>query len=330
MKGTKYNLKQLKMDTVSPATRLLDKRRLMYQVQEAFERQKEEENRRLEIFNSKEEELRARDLAVQEKFVEFSKVINENEAKLQRAKNRIEEEKKAIEAKQKKKEELEAKVVQLKEKAGSLEAQVQSMKRYEEFLEKVRLKNPEEFTDINDILNLHTKLINANNQLKQQQKELEEENQKIRTMRDQLEKKKKDEIMQLNIEIAQLSKQYEDVDSKRLDLTKQVDVNSALATEKQVEIGHIFMAIDNLYRRCKEGPNINHYKNLKVQPASKGDDMNSKSSEVVEKLKIIEAYLADFKTIVDQAPKHLIQNTKTAKYVFKYLVKDVQASYINE
>lgn len=45
MKGTRYNLKQMKMDTVSPATRLLvifiqDKRRLMYQVQEAYERQK--------------------------------------------------------------------------------------------------------------------------------------------------------------------------------------------------------------------------------------------------------------------------------------------------
>ena len=71
----------------------------MYQVQEAFERQKEEESRRLEMFNNKEEELRARDLAVQEKVVEFAKVINENEAKLQRAKNRIEEENKAIEIK---------------------------------------------------------------------------------------------------------------------------------------------------------------------------------------------------------------------------------------
>ena len=75
----------------------------MYQVQEAFERQKEEESRRLEMFNNKEEELRARDLAVQEKVVEFAKVINENEAKLQRAKNRIEEENKAIEIKEKKK-----------------------------------------------------------------------------------------------------------------------------------------------------------------------------------------------------------------------------------
>jgi len=137
-------------------------------------------------------------------------------------------------------------------------------------------------------------------------------------------------MMQLNIEIAQLSKQYEDVDSKRLDLTKQVDVSSASATDKQVEIGHIFMAIDNLYRRCGEGPKIMHYKNFRPQPATKGDDINSKSNEVVEKLKIIEAYLADFKIIVDQAPKHLIQNTKTAKSVFKYLVKDVQASYINE
>ena len=147
----------------------------MYQVQEAFERQKEEESRRLEMFNNKEEELRARDLAVQEKVVEFAKVINENEAKLQRAKNRIEEENKAIEIKEKKKKELEDKVNELKNKANALEKNVQTMKAYEEFLENVRAKNPEEFTDINDILSLHTKLSTAKKQLKHQQNEFEEE-----------------------------------------------------------------------------------------------------------------------------------------------------------
>ena len=208
----------------------------MYQVQEAFERQKEEESRRLEMFNNKEEELRARDLAVQEKVVEFAKVINENEAKLQRAKNRIEEENK-----QKKKKELEDKVNELKNKANALEKNVQTMKAYEEFLENVRAKNPEEFTDINDILSLHTKLSTAKKQLKHQQNEFEEENQRIRQQKEQLERKKKVDILQLNIDISQRSKTYEEIDSQRHELIKDVDQSSTVTIYRQVEIGHIFM-----------------------------------------------------------------------------------------
>ena len=213
----------------------------MYQVQEAFERQKEEESRRLEMFNNKEEELRARDLAVQEKVVEFAKVINENEAKLQRAKNRIEEENKAIEIKEKKKKELEDKVNELKNKANALEKNVQTMKAYEEFLENVRAKNPEEFTDINDILSLHTKLSTAKKQLKHQQNEFEEENQRIRQKKEQLERKKKVDILQLNIDISQRSKTYEEIDSQRHELIKDVDQSSTVTIYRQVEIGHIFM-----------------------------------------------------------------------------------------
>ena len=213
----------------------------MYQVQEAFERQKEEEARRLEMFNNKEEELRARDLAVQEKFVEFSKVINENEAKLQRARNRIDEENKAIEAKQKRKNELQDRVSELKNRASHLEKTVQNMKVYEEYLETVKNKYPEEYTDISDILGLELKLSNANIQLKKKQKDLEDMSTDIRKAKDHLETRKKNEIMLLNIDIAQRSKQCEDIEVKRIDLTKLLEQMSAKSVYKQVEIGHIFM-----------------------------------------------------------------------------------------
>lgn len=295
----------------------------MYQVQEAFERQKEEEARRLEMFNNKEEELRARDLAVQEKFVEFSKVINENEAKMQRANNRIAEEKKAIEAKEKRKKELEEKVSELKSKSTTLEKSVTAMKAYEEFLENVRAKNPEEFTEINDILLLEGKLRLANDQLRFQQKQLEEENQKIRSIKDQLEKRKKDEILQLNIEIAQKSKQCEEIEGKRLDLNKLAEQISAKTVYKQVEIGHIFMAIDNLYMRCADGPKINHNSDLKYQMDPNDEDVGKKFEEVMDKLRIIKAYLNDYKTIVQKAPPSLLQKCKNTKELSKILPREL-------
>jgi len=294
----------------------------MYQVQEAFEKQKEEENRQQEIFNKKEEELRARDLAVQEKFLEFSKVINDNDAKLQRAKNRIEDEKKAIENRQKKKQELEEKLNEYKSKAQELEEKSFSMKKYEEFLESVRAKNPEEFSDISDILGLYSKLTSANKQLKNQQKELEEENQRIRSQSDKVEKKKKEEVLQLNIEIAQLSKEHEEIDSKRQELSKQVEQSNLAATEKNVEIGHIMMAIDNLYRKCLEGPKINHSKNFKPLTQEKKEDVNLKSAEAMQKLKIIRSYLIDYKTMIEDCPRRLLAESQTAKHVFKNMLRE--------
>jgi hypothetical protein len=326
MKSNKVTLKQLKMDTVSPATRLLDKRRLMYQVQEAFERQKEEEKRREEVFKSKEAELRSRDLAIQEKLIQFNKIIQEYEAKKLRAKNRIDEEKKAIEQKLKKKSELEEKLNELKEKNVRLEKQVRDMKAYEEFLETVRKSNPEEFSDINDIVSLYNILTSTNEKLKIQQKELEEENQRLRGSKDDIGKKKKDEILQLNIQVAQLSKEYEEIDMRRHELTKQVDVSGATATDKILEIGHILMAIDNLYRRCSDGPPINHGKLFRQ---SSSDDLNIKSGEALEKLKIIKAYLDDFRNIVEDCPRNIINSCPSVKKIMRLISSNMVAEAPN-
>lgn len=87
------------------------------------------------------------------------------------------------------------------------------MKTYEDFLETVRANNPEEFSDINDILNLYQKLSSANRNLKTQYKDLENEKNSLKLKKDEVEKKKKDEVLQLNIEIAQLDKRNEEITS---------------------------------------------------------------------------------------------------------------------
>ena len=56
----------LTLDHVSPATRLLEKRRQMFEVQEALNAQKEDFARREEAFRRREEGLRQKDLELQE------------------------------------------------------------------------------------------------------------------------------------------------------------------------------------------------------------------------------------------------------------------------
>ena len=71
----------LTLDHVSPATRLLEKRRQMFEVQEALDAQKEEFARREEAFRRREEGLRQKDLELQESLIKFNKFLQENESK---------------------------------------------------------------------------------------------------------------------------------------------------------------------------------------------------------------------------------------------------------
>ena len=65
MADKKIKLPQhLQLDSVSPATRLLEKRRLMYEVQKAFDDQKEEFKSKDKRFKLQETELRERDILI--------------------------------------------------------------------------------------------------------------------------------------------------------------------------------------------------------------------------------------------------------------------------
>jgi len=72
----------LQIDHVSAATRLLEKRRQMFEVQEALNSQKEEFTRREDAFRRREEALRRKDLELQESLIKFNKFLQENEVSI--------------------------------------------------------------------------------------------------------------------------------------------------------------------------------------------------------------------------------------------------------
>jgi hypothetical protein len=69
---------QLNLDHVAPATRLLEKRRQMMEVQEALDSHKEEYAKREEAFKRREEQLRKKDLELQESLIRFNKFLKVN------------------------------------------------------------------------------------------------------------------------------------------------------------------------------------------------------------------------------------------------------------
>ena len=65
------------MEHVTPATRLLEKRRQMFDVQESLEHQKVEFNRKEDGFKKREQGLKKKDLELQESLIKFSKFLRE-------------------------------------------------------------------------------------------------------------------------------------------------------------------------------------------------------------------------------------------------------------
>lgn len=329
MRGNpKLSLKQLQVDTVSPATRLLEKRRMLYEVQDAFDRQMEEEKRKEELFKTKEAELRNRDLATQEKLIQFNKTLQDNEAKRERAEARLREEMKQIEAKNARKKQQMERLNELSEKSRKLNAQMTEMQKYGQFLESVKEKNPEEFTDVNDILSLHEKLTAALVGLQNTQRNLEEEKQRLRLLKDSTEKKKKDEVLDLNIEIANLTKQYDEIEQRRQELTKRVDTSSQAATEKTLELGQILMSVDNLFNRCENGGlKINHREYFRTHLARQpGEENNEKVRQALVKMEIIRNYLDDFKIIHDLLPRDIVARANESKRTIKNVVEQLMSS----
>ena len=69
------------------------------------------------------------------------------------------------------------------------------MKKYDEYLEMVKERNPGQFLDINNILNRYETLKEANNDLTRKQNILEQEIEQIQKENDSYEKEKTSEIL---------------------------------------------------------------------------------------------------------------------------------------
>jgi nitrogen fixation/metabolism regulation signal transduction histidine kinase len=158
----------LQLDSVSPATRLLEKRRAMYEVQKAFEDQKEEFKKKEENFKKRESELREKDTLIQDHLIKFSTFLQSHEMRRKKDAelHKIEEEK----IKEKKDEVGKGsdKSTYLLKEAKKIETKVQYMQKFETFLEKVKEQHPDEFQELNDILSRYQTLKSSNMKLQKE------------------------------------------------------------------------------------------------------------------------------------------------------------------
>nr|CCA13900.1 conserved hypothetical protein [Albugo laibachii Nc14] len=307
----------LSIENVSSATRLLEKRRQMFEVQDALDLQKEEYARQEDSFSRREDQLRRKDLEMQESLVKFNTFLEENELKRSRANKRANEEIKQRQHEEEVIETLKTTLMQSLLEKDKLAIQVKRNLKYLRFLETVQEAAPEDFPEISDLVNRYRTLSETNRDLRQLQNRNDSENDEKRAEVTIFQRERANEILSCNNRIAALQHTLEEKDAQLVRLQHTSDNNARSTTQKTLALGQITMAISNLLQRATSGTHgklLKHADGVSTAVESSGGsrsseiDIVARSMKAMAELDVVAAYIIDFSAIVQDRQEY--QRTK--------------------
>merc|ERR1711988_850715 len=281
---------------------LLEKRRQMFEVQEALDAQKEEFSRREDAFRRREEALRKKDLELQESLIKFNKFLQENESKRNRAIKRASDERKQREQKEAEIKRLHEQLEQKMEDEKALKKQVAQNMKYQVYLADVVDFVTEDYHEIQDLLNRYKTLKDANHDLADRQRENEQESENKRVSFKNFTKERANEILNANNEIASLQKKLESSEAMTYRLQNEVDSTIRGMSDKTLELGQILSSVENLLERFEMHMHAHKQaRDVKAAPKVKSaEDLKQEGRRAIEHLDEIVTYMMDYKDIVEE------------------------------
>lgn len=213
--------------------------------------------RKEEVFKIREQGLKKKDLELQESLIKFSKFLQENDAKRNRAEKKAVDERRLRTMK-------EGDIVALKELLDELKAErsststvVEQNMRYQKYLEQV-LDIADQYHEISDLLMRFATLEATNDDLRQQAKGTSETNEVTRAELQSYTKSRTDEILNLNNKISRKKKELEEKERVCFALESKKDYAMQTESQKRLQHGQVCMATENLSLRCKEMSKLKH------------------------------------------------------------------------
>ena len=199
-----------------------------------------------------------------------------------------------------------------KEKAYKIERKVDSMRKFEKFLEKVKDANPDEFQELIDIHSRYVQLEDKNKELKFKQKQYTEEHEELSRQLAQKENDMSTQQTVINNKMSKQQEKLETIDKQKSILLGQRDEKSKEKSKNITETGQILMTIDNLYKKCgtMQGvfPSTKNYE--KWESLKNFDDTNQSGEKAVTQLEIIVQCLENFKKLKKQYNDRLKEDLK--------------------
>lgn len=254
MNDNKKLVQAQKLDTVSPATRLLDKRRKMYENQEAYIAKKKHFTQAEFEFQTKEAELREEDNKLQTSLISYATFLDTN-AKIMRNCDiniaRLREETKIregeIERKRKQLQILQSKKIRIEQEKAAVE-------QYQSFLEDVKTHS-DEYNEVHDIRGryntLHGVQAKLTERVAQITKNLEDKKAEVSAYERTMETK----IMSLNNDKEKLIHEYDLIEAQKSMLQNNEEETSAKKWDQISELSQVIFAIEMIENLCSKKTN---------------------------------------------------------------------------
>ena len=170
----------------------------------------DEYSRKEELFKRREENLRKKDLELQEALIVFNRFLKENEQKRRRADHRANDEIKKRNKWQRQIVAHKASVAALRDKCERLKASVAKNEKYLKYLDRVQDAYATHFDEISSIITRYATLKSTNTEMIKLQEQLIERNEKARVDFSEYKKKVYTATLSLNNDIASESRELEE------------------------------------------------------------------------------------------------------------------------
>jgi len=234
---------------ITSATRLLEERREMVEVEHALIAQKEEFQMRKESLQQRTEELERKEQQLKESLLKFDKFLKENDAKRARAIKKSAEEQEICKKKElevQKLEELQRNLIEEREK---LNDKLSKHEIYQTFMQKV-LDASEEFSEVREIIDRYNTLVATHSDLleTEQHNQKASEDEKARLVR--FTEEKNNQILHYNNKLAQLQTRLDQAQSNAVKWESKWTHIQNTAAKKTLLLGRIKIATHNLYQVC--------------------------------------------------------------------------------
>ncbi len=321
---------QFMLDPTSSATKLLEKRREMYELQEALQKDKEKFNEKETQFKKTEEELRNRDEDFHKKICEY--YMNTFEKKQTDAHANTEK----IKAEKKATAEMEEKIIALKSKNEKLKQDLDKLKiihdklkAYEDFLKKVKDKHPESFSDLNGVIEKYRVLEDKYNEIKKEtdSAKIQKEKEKVKFREEK--SKLESQINGLITNIQSVQGQLKELKEKKKNLENEVTMMEANSNTVVSSLEMILLAVDNIYEKCSKKNNWTQHGDAKefskfdVDIKDKKKAYHQRVQEAKTKIKYINNYIQDYVKITEdykKAKKLRQQQNQGKKIIMSVLI----------
>ncbi|KAL5014769.1 hypothetical protein ScPMuIL_009039 [Solemya velum] len=278
-------------DHLTPATRLLEKRREMGEVEQALAAQKEEFQMKMESLQQRREELERKEFQLKESLLKFDKFLKENDSKRARAVKKANDERDMKKQKDKEIDRLKVDTSGLVKEKDKLQKRLEAYTVFHRYMERV-LESGEEFHEMRDIIARHDTLTATHEDLLERDQRNQEIIEKQRQELLKYIEDKDNEILGYNNQLSGLQTQLDNAQSGAVKWESKWTHIKNTAAKKTLELGQIKMATHNLYQLVKR-----HQKQV------------ADVEETPEQLNQIQMFLEDLRDIVKELKRIETQTT---------------------